>query len=79
MFYSFLNQIRSFGDFFIFFEISRVQGTDFVVITETDELVELSFTRSWDLSLEGKSVPLNIDKRFEFLHSTKIFIEHDGM
>lgn len=30
---------------------------------ENEEQVELSFTRTWDASLEGKYVPLNIDKR----------------
>lgn len=30
---------------------------------ENEEQVELSFTRIWDASLEGKYVPLNIDKR----------------
>ncbi|KAF7817056.1 putative rhamnogalacturonate lyase B [Senna tora] len=41
-----------------------IKGTDFGVIVETEEQVELSFTRTWDASLEGKLVPLNIDKRF---------------
>lgn len=31
---------------------------------ESEEQVELSFTRTWNLSLEGKLAPLNIDKRF---------------
>lgn len=30
---------------------------------ENEEQVELSFVRTWDFSLEGKYVPLNIDKR----------------
>ena len=32
-------------------------------MVSTEEQVELSFTRMWDHSLEGKFVPLNIDKR----------------
>lgn len=30
---------------------------------ETEEQIEISFTRKWDPSQEGKAVPLNIDKR----------------
>lgn len=30
---------------------------------ESEEQVELSFTRAWDPSQQGKLVPLNIDKR----------------
>ncbi|KAK4274200.1 hypothetical protein QN277_017463 [Acacia crassicarpa] len=41
-----------------------IKGTEFQVIVENEEQVELSFTRTWDASLEGKLVPLNIDKRF---------------
>lgn len=41
-----------------------MEGTKFEVLVENEEQVELSFTRTWDTSLEGKLVPLNIDKRF---------------
>ncbi|CAI0464077.1 unnamed protein product [Linum tenue] len=34
------------------------------VITEEEEQVELSFTRKWSSELQGKPVPLDIDKRF---------------
>ncbi|KAJ0086597.1 hypothetical protein Patl1_08700 [Pistacia atlantica] len=40
-----------------------IKGTSFNVIVENDEQVEISFTRTWDTSQEGKLVPLNIDKR----------------
>lgn len=40
-----------------------IQGTSFDVIVENEDQVEISFTRTWDSSLEGKLVPLNIDKR----------------
>lgn len=43
----------------------RIRGTSFNVIMESDEQVEISFTRTWDSSQEGKLVPLNIDKRLE--------------
>jgi len=31
---------------------------------KNEEQIELSFTRKWDPSQEGKAVPLNIDKRY---------------
>ena len=42
----------------------RIKGTSFRVIVESEEQVEISFTRLWDPSLQGKQVPLNIDKRY---------------
>lgn len=41
----------------------RIKGTSFRVIVNNEDQVELSFTRMWDPTLEGKFVPLNIDKR----------------
>jgi hypothetical protein len=41
----------------------RINGTCFEVIVQNEDQVELSFKRMWDHSLEGKFVPLNIDKR----------------
>ncbi|MFS7913229.1 putative rhamnogalacturonate lyase [Helianthus anomalus] len=41
-----------------------IKSTSFKVIVETEELVEVSFSRPWDPSLKGKFVPLNIDKRY---------------
>jgi hypothetical protein len=46
--------------------LCRISGTSFRVVVENDEQVELSFTRMWDSSLEGKYIPLNIDKRSLF-------------
>ena len=48
----------------LFSQWCRIKGTSFRVIVENEEQVEISFTRMWDPSLEGKLVPLNIDKRF---------------
>ncbi|KAF5199271.1 hypothetical protein FRX31_011142 [Thalictrum thalictroides] len=39
------------------------KGTSFKVIVEDEEQVEISFTRSWKPSLQGKQVPLNTDIR----------------
>ncbi|XP_004501055.1 uncharacterized protein [Cicer arietinum] len=44
-----------------------IKGSTFKVILEDEDQVELSFTRTWDASMEGKLVPLNIDKRFIML------------
>jgi rhamnogalacturonan endolyase len=41
----------------------RIKGESFRVVVENEEQVEISFTRMWDPSLEGKLAPLNIDKR----------------
>ncbi|XP_062027932.1 probable rhamnogalacturonate lyase B [Rosa rugosa] len=53
-----------------------IKGTTFRVIVENEEQVELSFTRTWDPSLEGKYVPLNIDKRFVMLRGSSGFYSY---
>ncbi|KAL8141243.1 hypothetical protein V2J09_007264 [Rumex salicifolius] len=50
-----------------------IRGTNFSVIVENDDQVELSFTRTWNPSLKGKLVPLNIDKRFVMLRGSSGF------
>lgn len=42
----------------------RIKATTFNVIKETEEQVEVSFSRPWDPSMQGKLIPLNIDKRY---------------
>ncbi|KAI4389483.1 hypothetical protein MLD38_001705 [Melastoma candidum] len=53
-----------------------IRGTSFRVIVENEEQVELSFLRMWDSSLEGKLVPLNIDKRFIMLRGSSGFYSY---
>ncbi|XP_031266997.1 uncharacterized protein LOC116125399 [Pistacia vera] len=53
-----------------------IKGTSFNVIVENDEQVEISFTRTWDSSQEGKLVPLNIDKRFVLLRGCSGFYSY---
>ncbi|GLT60576.1 hypothetical protein SLA2020_333370 [Shorea laevis] len=53
-----------------------IKGTKFQVIVENEEQVEVSFTRKWDSSLEGKRVPLNIDKRFIMLRNSSGFYSY---
>lgn len=52
------------------------EGTTFRVIVENEEQVEISFTRTWDPSLEGKFVSLNLDKRFIMLRNSSGFYSY---
>ncbi|XP_027187687.1 uncharacterized protein [Cicer arietinum] len=54
----------------------RIVGTSFNVIVETEEQVEVSFTRIWDSSLKGKQSPLNIDKRYVMLCNSSGFYSY---
>ncbi|KAI4337577.1 hypothetical protein L6164_015975 [Bauhinia variegata] len=51
-------------------------GTFERVIVENEELVEISFTRTWDSSLNGKLSPLNIDKRYAMLRNSSGFYSY---
>ncbi|XP_021284069.1 probable rhamnogalacturonate lyase B [Herrania umbratica] len=53
-----------------------IKGSKFRVIVENEEQVEISFTRAWSSSLEGKHVPLNIDKRFIMLRGSSGFYSY---
>ncbi|PPS03515.1 hypothetical protein GOBAR_AA17149 [Gossypium barbadense] len=52
------------------------KGTSFKVVVETEDQVEVSFTRTWDISLEGGVVPLNLDKRFIMLRNSPGFYSY---
>ncbi|KAK1436363.1 hypothetical protein QVD17_02142 [Tagetes erecta] len=54
----------------------RIVGTSCEVIAETEDQAELSFSRTWDSSLEGKHVPLKIDKRFVLLRGSSGFYSY---
>ncbi|KAJ7965872.1 Rhamnogalacturonate lyase family protein [Quillaja saponaria] len=56
--------------------VEVTKGTKFRVIVETEEQVEISFTRMWDPTLEGELAPLNIDKRFIMLHNSSGFYSY---
>ncbi|XP_011098532.1 uncharacterized protein LOC105177174 [Sesamum indicum] len=56
------------------FEVIR--ATNFKVIKETEDQVEVSFSRPWDPSLQGKLVPLSIDKRFILLRGCSGFYSY---
>ncbi|KAB1200277.1 Rhamnogalacturonate lyase [Morella rubra] len=54
-----------------------IKGRSFRVIVESEAQVEISFTRLWDPSLQGKQlVPLNIDKRFIMLRNSPGFYSY---
>ncbi|GMJ15234.1 hypothetical protein like AT4G24430 [Hibiscus trionum] len=53
-----------------------IKGSKFRVMVENEEQVEISFTRDWSSSLEGKHVPLNIDKRFVMLRGSSGFYSY---
>lgn len=42
----------------------RITGTSFKIIVENEKQMELSFTRTWDPSVQGEHAPLYIDKRY---------------
>ncbi|XVE83036.1 hypothetical protein DITRI_Ditri16bG0054600 [Diplodiscus trichospermus] len=45
--------------------VDQIRAKHVKVITQTDDMVELSFTKTWNVTTDlDKTVPLNIDKRF---------------
>ncbi|KAL9229205.1 hypothetical protein vseg_004694 [Gypsophila vaccaria] len=53
--------------------LDRLECTNLKVILETEDQVELSFTRTWNSSLLGELPPLNVDKRFIMLRNSSGF------
>ncbi|KAM7280085.1 hypothetical protein ACFE04_007219 [Oxalis oulophora] len=53
-----------------------ISGESFRVIVDNDNQVEVSFVRTWNPSLEGKYIPLNIDKRFVMLRGSSGFYSY---
>ncbi|XP_037496376.1 rhamnogalacturonate lyase isoform X1 [Jatropha curcas] len=51
----------------------RMEGTNFKIVVQNEDQIELSFTRTWNSSLHGKLVPLNIDKRYVILGGSSGF------
>ncbi|PHT43577.1 hypothetical protein CQW23_17602 [Capsicum baccatum] len=47
-------------------KFDEIEGNSFKVV-ETEEQIELSFTRTWDPSLQDDHSPLTIDKRFRYM------------
>ncbi|KAM6571485.1 hypothetical protein CsatA_015565 [Cannabis sativa] len=53
--------------------LDRLQATDYKIILQNEEQIEISFTRTWNFSQEGKAVPLNFDKRYIILRGSSGF------
>ncbi|CAK9186564.1 unnamed protein product [Ilex paraguariensis] len=53
-----------------------IEGTSLEVVVENEEQVELSFTRVWDSSVQGKQAPLYIDRRFVMLRGSSGFYSY---
>ncbi|KAK1552484.1 hypothetical protein Q3G72_018004 [Acer saccharum] len=53
-----------------------INGSNFNVIVQNEEQVEISFTRPWDGSLQGKLAPLNLDKRYIMLRNSSGFYSY---
>ncbi|KAL6560102.1 hypothetical protein OROHE_006340 [Orobanche hederae] len=57
-----------------FFEM--IECTNFRIIAETDDQIEVSFTKIWTVSHGENVVPLNIDKRFIVLRGVSGFYSY---
>ncbi|KAA8546655.1 hypothetical protein F0562_003114 [Nyssa sinensis] len=53
-----------------------LEGTDFRVIMEEEYQIELSFTKTWNSSLNNTTIPLNVDKRFIMLRGSPGFYSY---
>lgn len=51
----------------------RLQGTKFKIIKDDQDQMEISFTKTWSISMNGSTVPLNVDKRYSFCSTTLFF------
>ncbi|KAI4388681.1 hypothetical protein MLD38_000988 [Melastoma candidum] len=54
----------------------RLDGSEFKVIFQSNDLVELSFFKPWNYSLNGKAAPLNVDKRYVLLRGSSGFYSY---
>ncbi|KAL8109224.1 hypothetical protein AgCh_025354 [Apium graveolens] len=55
----------------------KLQGTNMTVVVQNEDQVELSFTRTWNPSMDpGTTLPLNIDKRFIVLRGVPGFYSY---
>ncbi|XP_047323782.1 probable rhamnogalacturonate lyase B [Impatiens glandulifera] len=57
-------------------QFDGLNATSFEVIVETNDQVELSFLRTWDISQKGRISPLNVDKRFVMLRGCSGFYSY---
>ncbi|KAI3899343.1 hypothetical protein MKW92_003789 [Papaver armeniacum] len=51
----------------------KLKATTFKVIVQNDNQIEVSFSWTWDISLKGKRMPINLDKRYIMLKNSSGF------
>ncbi|KAI3899344.1 hypothetical protein MKW92_003790 [Papaver armeniacum] len=51
----------------------KLKATTFKVIVQNENQIEVSFSWTWDISLKGKRMPINLDKRFIMLKNSSGF------
>ncbi|KAJ7953493.1 Rhamnogalacturonate lyase family protein [Quillaja saponaria] len=54
----------------------RIKGTNFSIVMENEDQVEVSFLKTWKSSMEGSSIPVNIDKRYILLKDSSGFYSY---
>ncbi|XP_048334789.2 probable rhamnogalacturonate lyase B [Ziziphus jujuba] len=54
----------------------RLQGTKFKIVKEDENQVEISFRKSWNVSYDGTSIPINVDKRYIILRGYSGFYKY---
>ncbi|GAA0170119.1 lyase [Lithospermum erythrorhizon] len=57
-------------------KFDTIKGTSLRVVVDSEKQMELSFTRTWDPSLEGEQAPLYIDKRYVMLRDSSGFYSY---
>ncbi|KAK3017900.1 hypothetical protein RJ639_005206 [Escallonia herrerae] len=55
------------------YQMDKLFGTNFKVIVQNEDQIELSFARTWNPSLDDSKVPLNVDRRFVMLPQSSGF------
>ncbi|KAI3869456.1 hypothetical protein MKX03_031712 [Papaver bracteatum] len=51
----------------------KLKATTFKVIVHNENQIEVSFSWTWDISLKGKRMPINLDKRYIMLKNSSGF------
>ncbi|CAL5426182.1 unnamed protein product [Camellia sinensis] len=56
--------------------LKKPEGTRYSVVIEDENQIEISFTRTWNSSLNDTGMPLNVDKRFIMLRGYPSFCSY---
>lgn len=61
--------------FWCIYIFCRLEGSNYTIIMEDDDKVELSFTRTWDITTSNGSIlPMNFDKRCSVILNTSLIV-----